>query len=81
MSQDLERNPLWLILVETAHALPLYSSHKVYVRNTLLIQEPDMTAEEISQRLDISLGEAMVIFHELTNEEGPLSGNSEEGLG
>ena len=79
MAEGLERNPLWLILVETVHALPLYASHKVYVRNTLLIQAPGMTAEEISQRLDISLGEAMVIFHELKNEEGPPSGNSDEG--
>jgi hypothetical protein len=79
MAQELERNPLWLILVETAHALPLYVSHKVYVKNTLLIQAPGMTAEEISQRLDISLGEAMVIFHELKNEEEPPSGNSDEG--
>ena len=80
MAQELERNPLWLILVETAHALPLYVSHKAYVRNTLLIEAPGMTVEEISQRLDISLGEAMVIFHELKNEEGPSSGNSDEGM-
>jgi hypothetical protein len=79
MAQELERNPLWLILVETAHALPLYNSHKVYVRNTLLIEAPSMTAEEMSQRLDISLGEAMVIFHELKNEEGSPSGSSDEG--
>ena len=79
MAQELERNPLWLILVETTHALPLYTSHKVYVRNTLMIQVPGITAEEISQRLDISLGEAVVIFHELKNEEGPPSGNSDEG--
>ncbi|MBC8498208.1 hypothetical protein ISS40_09030 [Candidatus Bathyarchaeota archaeon] len=78
MAQELERNPLWLILVETAHALPLYTPHKVYVRNTLLIQAPGMTAEEISQHLDISLGEAMVIFHELKNEDGTLSEDSDE---
>ncbi len=78
MAQELERNPLWLILVETAHALPLYVAHKVYVKNTLLIEAPSMTAEEISQRLDISLGEAMLNFHELNNEEGPPSGKSDE---
>jgi hypothetical protein len=79
MAQELERNPLWLILVETAHALPLYASHKVYVRNTLLIEEKGLTVDEISQRLDISLGEAMVIFHELKNEEGTTSEDSDEG--
>jgi len=79
MAQELERNPLWLILVETAHALPLYSSHKAYVRNTMSIQEPSLTVDEISQRLDISLGEAMVIFHELKNEERTTSDDSYEG--
>lgn len=79
MAQVLERNPLWLILVETAHALPLYVVHKVYVKNTLLIEAPSMTAEEISQRLDTSLGEAMVIFHELKNEERIPLEDSDEG--
>jgi len=79
MAQELERNPLWLILVETAHALPLYPSHKVYVRNTLLIEEPGLTVDEVSQRLDISLGEAMVIFHELKNEEETTSEDTDEG--
>lgn len=79
MAQELERNPLWLILVETAHALPLYSSHKAYVRNTMSIQEPGLTVDDISQHLDISLGEAMVIFHELKNEERTTSDDSDEG--
>lgn len=78
MAQELERNPLWLILVETAHALPLYVSHKAYVRDTLLIDAPGMTAEEASQRLDISLGEAMVIFYELRNEEETPSEESDD---
>jgi hypothetical protein len=63
-----ERNPLWFILVETVHRMPLYPSHKAYLRDTLLLDSPEITVEEISRRLNISLGEVMVILHELREE-------------
>lgn len=61
----------WEILVETVHALPLYSAHKAYVRDRLLTENPGITAEELRNRLDIPLGEAMVILREvrMTGEE------------
>lgn len=65
MTVDLERNPLWLILVETVHAMPMYASHKAYVRDSLILEMPDISVEELSIRLDIPLGEAMVILHEI----------------
>jgi hypothetical protein len=69
LSAELERNPLWLILVEAVHGLPMYGVHKAYVRDRILLQIPDATAEEVSTRLDIPLGEAMVILHELMDEK------------
>ncbi|MEM3032144.1 MAG: pantetheine-phosphate adenylyltransferase [Nitrososphaerota archaeon] len=65
------RNVDWEILVETVHALPLYQAHKAYVRDRLLSQNPAITAEELSARLDIPMGEAMVILREvrMTGEE------------
>jgi hypothetical protein len=60
-------NPLWLILVETAKELPLYNAHKAYVRDNILSENPDITIEEISHRLDMPVGEAMVILWELKN--------------
>ncbi len=69
MNVELERNPLWLILVEAVHALPMYPSHKAYVRDTLILESPDISAEELSLRLDIPLGEAMVILHEIEEEK------------
>jgi hypothetical protein len=68
MAAELERNPLWLILVETVYALPMYPSHKAYVRDSLLLEQPEITVEELSQRLDIPLGEAMVILQEIGQE-------------
>lgn len=69
MTTELERNLLWLILVETVQALPMYPSHKAHVRDTLILEAPDISAEELSLRLDISLGEAMVILREIEKEK------------
>jgi hypothetical protein len=69
MTVELERNPLWLILVETVHAMPMYASHKAYVRDSLILETPDISFEELSVRLDITLGEAMVILHEIEEEK------------
>lgn len=68
MTDELERTPLWLILVETVHSLPIYPAHKAYVRDFLLLEKPDISAEELSLRLDISLGEAIVILHEVKKD-------------
>ena len=69
MSSNLEKSPLWSVLVETVHSLPLYRNHKSYVRESILLQKPGVTAEELSERLGISLGEAMVILDELDVEK------------
>ena len=66
---ELERNPLWLILVEAVRKLPLYPSHKAYVKDTLLLESPQISPEELSMRMDISLGEALVILHEIQREQ------------
>ena len=69
MAEELERNPLWLILVETVHSLPMYPSHKAYVRDNIVLETPEITPEELSLRLNIPLGEAMVILQEIGMEE------------
>jgi hypothetical protein len=68
MNSDLEKSPLWGVLVEAVHCLPIYKSHKSYVRETILPQKPEITPEELSDRLSIALGEAMVILDELKIE-------------
>lgn len=62
MSEEYKENPLWLILVETVENLPMYISHLNYVKDTILVETPKITAEELSQRLNIPLGEAIVIL-------------------
>lgn len=68
MDQQLRESPLWPILVETTHSLPLFKQHKNYIKDNLLPKTPGITAEEISECLSISLGEALVIIEELTEK-------------
>lgn len=70
MSGEWESNSLWLILVEAVHALPMYRPHKAYVRDSLVLESPNISAEELSSRMDIPLGEAIVILHEIRKEKG-----------
>lgn len=65
MANEYRDNPLWLILVETAQTLPMYKSHLNYTKDVILKENEHITPEELSQRLDIPLGEAIVILSEL----------------
>lgn len=68
MSDEYTSNPIWHILVETAQRLPTYTAHMAYTRDTILPLNPEITPEELSQRLDIPLGEALVILVELRKD-------------
>ena len=65
MSDEYSSNPIWHILVETAQTLPMYNSHMSYTRDNILPVESNITPEQLSQRLDMPLGEALVILYEL----------------
>jgi hypothetical protein len=66
--QEYLREKLWPILVKTVHASVMYPNHKAYTRETILQEKPDITASELANRLSMSLGEALVILHELEEE-------------
>ncbi len=65
MSGPLDKNALWGVLVEAVHRLPLYSSHRNYVKEIILPYQPGIKPEELSERLNMPLGEAIVILEEL----------------
>ena len=68
MSNEFEKyvnDPLWPILVETVHSIVMYPHHKAYVVDRLLNEHPDIEPVKIAVELGISLGEALVIFHEV----------------
>jgi hypothetical protein len=66
--EEYMKEKLWPILVETVHASVMYPTHKAYTRETILQEKPDITASELANRLNMSLGEALVILHELAEE-------------
>ena len=62
---EYEKSPLWKILKNTVHAILMYPHHKAYVRDVLLPEKPEISPEDLALKLDIPLGEALVILHEL----------------
>jgi len=81
MSIELERyldNPLWPVLVEVVHSLTMYKFHKKYVSNVLLNENPNITPADLSTRLRIPFGEAVVILHEIGSERKASTGSVKE---
>ena len=67
--EEYAKENLWSILVETVHASVMYPSRKAYTQEVILSEKQDITPTELSNRLNMSFGEAAVILFEL-NEEG-----------
>lgn len=66
--EEYTKEQLWLILVETVHAAVMYPPHKAYTREEILREKPDVTPAELATRLNLPLGEAIVILNELAEE-------------
>jgi hypothetical protein len=66
--EEFTKEKLWLMLVETVHAAVMYPGHKAYTRERILNEKPDVTPAELSARLNMPRGEAIVILHELAEE-------------
>lgn len=71
--EDYSKNELWPILIETVHSLVMYPSHKAYTRSVILSEKPETTPADLAARLKISLGEALIILHELAEERKTIS--------
>jgi hypothetical protein len=62
---DYSKEKLWQLLVEAVHGSFMYASHKAYVRDSILPNQPDVSALELAERLNIPVAEGMVILEEL----------------
>ncbi len=67
--EELTKEQLWQLLVEAVHASVMYPTHKAYVRDVLTKTNPTITAEEIALKLNMPMGEALVILQELKPQE------------
>jgi hypothetical protein len=63
---EYSKDHLWQLLVQAVHASVMYPTHKAYTRDSILPQKADVSAVELSERLGMPLGEALVILNELT---------------
>jgi hypothetical protein len=66
--EEYSKDKLWLMLVEVVHANVMYPTHKSYTRDVLLRSEPDISVDELAAKLNIPVGEAIVILQELAGE-------------
>ena len=69
--EEFTKEKLWLILTDTVHAAVMYPSRKAYIRDVILREKPDVTPTELVNRLNMPLGEALVILDELNEERKP----------
>ncbi len=63
--EELTKERIWQLLVETVHASVMYPTHKSYTRDSILPLNTDISATELAERLGMPLGEALVILSEL----------------
>lgn len=63
--EDYVNNPLWPILEDTVHSIVVFRYHKAYVRDVVLVEQPSLSAKDLALKLNISLGESLVILYEL----------------
>jgi len=66
--EEYTKEKLWPILTETVHALVMYPNHKSYTREAILNEKPEVTPAELAAKLNMPLGEALVILYELAEE-------------
>lgn len=62
---DYVNNPLWSILVDTVRSMVMYPHHKAYVRDVVFMEQPHISAKDIALKLNITLGESLVILYDL----------------
>ena len=67
--EDYVSSPLWPILVETVHAMVMYPHHKAYTRDVILHEQPTTKPVDLTTKLGIPLGEALVILHEIQKQK------------
>ncbi|MGD8565312.1 MAG: hypothetical protein PVF96_03080 [Candidatus Bathyarchaeota archaeon] len=68
-SRNYTTDELWKILVETVHAMVMYPHHKGYVRDAILSKNPNITPQELAVRINMPLGESLVILNELKKNQ------------
>ena len=72
--EDLTKEQIWNLLTETVHAMIMYPNHKTYIQEIRQEEKADPKPQEIASRLNITLGEALVILNEQEDKNDSLKG-------
>lgn len=67
--EEYTKDKLWPTLVETVHSNVMYPTHKSYTREVILHAMPNISTEELASKLNMTVGEALVILYELLGEK------------
>ncbi len=70
-AEELTKEQLWQLLVDFTHVSVMYPTHKAYTRDVILKATPEITPEELALRLNMPIGEAIVILQELATAQKP----------
>jgi hypothetical protein len=71
--EEYSKEKLWQLLLEVVHANVMYPTHKAYTRDVVLREMSEVSAEELSAKLGMPLGEALVILSELKGDAKGVS--------
>ena len=69
ISEAIEANPLWNVLVETVESEILFPNRLAYVRQKIIKNKQHITPEELTERTGFPLGVSMVILSRLRKKK------------
>lgn len=67
--KDLKKEILIKLLIDVVHSMVMYTAHKQYIRELTLQEKFKFKPRELAIRLNMPLGEVLVILHELEETE------------
>jgi hypothetical protein len=70
--KNLSKDKLLELLIETVHAIVMYPNHKTYTQELMLREKSDLKPKELAIRLNMTLGEALVILQELEEKKNSV---------
>lgn len=67
--EDFTKEQILELLVDTVHSIILYPQHKSYINNLILGDENNQEPQLLAARLNITLGEVLIILKELKEKK------------
>ena len=70
--EDLKKEILIQLLIDVVHSMVMYTAHKQYISELTLQEKFKFKPRELAARLNMPLGEALVILHELEEAKNKI---------